>query len=48
MMEKICGYSSNLIMDMAAIISDDTIIEQNSMISRKGGLNYTVSFNSGS
>jgi hypothetical protein len=39
MMEKIWGYSSNFIIDIAAMISDDTMILQNNMISKMTGLN---------
>jgi len=40
MIEKIWGCSSNLIIDIAAIMSDDTMILQNSIISKITGLNY--------
>ena len=48
MIEKICGYSSNFIIDMAAIISDDTMILQNNIISKITGLNSYSNPTSGS
>lgn len=40
MILKICGYSLKLIIDIAAIISELTMILQNNIISNIGGLNY--------
>ena len=34
MIEKMCGYSSNFKMDIAAMISEDTMIELTSIISK--------------